>query len=75
MQLLVEAGANTAAEYGKNGDTALSLAAEEGDDRIVQLLLDRGAKTDVPASDAPAVVATASATAARSDAALLARPH
>ena len=26
VQLLVEAGANTAAEYGKNGDTALSLA-------------------------------------------------
>ena len=44
------AGSAVNAQSG-SGCTALSLAAEEGDKRIVQLLLDRGAKTDVAATD------------------------
>jgi hypothetical protein len=43
VKLLVEAGASTAAEYGKNGDTALSLAQKYKFEPIVEYLKIKGA--------------------------------
>lgn len=43
VKLLVEAGASTAAEYGKNGDTALSLAQKYKFEPVIEYLQSKGA--------------------------------
>ena len=52
VKLLVDAGASTAAEYGKNGDTALSLAQKYKFEPIIDYLKSKGAPGAVAGSKA-----------------------
>uniref|UniRef100_A0A7S0HXF8 Uncharacterized protein n=1 Tax=Phaeocystis antarctica TaxID=33657 RepID=A0A7S0HXF8_9EUKA len=52
VKLLVDAGASTSAEYGKNGDTALSLAQKYKFEPIIDYLKSKGAPGAVAGSKA-----------------------